>query len=103
MDTTSKIVLTLENPSDGGPWVLTVRHRPSVLDPRQAIAKAVKDYLQTKDGKEVAAGNGGDFNYGDAANHIPDHILKRHGILELELHAESWSDNHDRNFNAEDE
>lgn len=102
MDTHSVIVLSLANPSDGGPWTLHVRHNGGIIDPRVALAQAAQEYLQTPDGKTIADENGGDFNYGDAAQHIPHEILKRHGIYELELRSEAWGDNHDRNFNAED-
>lgn len=103
MEKESFIVLTLSNPRDGGPWIMRVRHLPSVTDPRAAIAAAAKEYLRTRHGRRVAKSNGGDFNYGDVSTDLPERFLRRHGILEASILAggAAWTDDHDRNFHRE--
>jgi hypothetical protein len=101
-EATSRIVLTLSNPRDGGPWAMTVRHKRTITDPREAVKAAALEFLQTPEGQAIADSNHGDFNYGDAATEIPDEILARHGITQLDMSSKCWTDGHDNNFAAED-
>jgi len=52
------------------------------VDPVEAIKKAAKEYVSSPEGKkECKDDNISAFNWGDAINHLPDDLLKRHGIL----------------------
>lgn len=60
--------------------ITLVQTNDGSFDPRQAIADATAEYLDTEDGKETLGANNGDFNYGDFISCVPDSICARHGF-----------------------
>lgn len=51
-----------------------------VKNPEEAIRNAVKDFMQTTEGKQVVKDACGDFNWGDAIMYITDDCLISHGL-----------------------
>lgn len=49
-------------------------------NPEQKLRDAVKEYLQTDDGKKMIEATSYDFNWGDAINYVPDEIWEKHGV-----------------------
>ncbi len=50
------------------------------FDPQAAMRAAVKEFLSTEEGKQIAEDNMQDFNWGDAILHIPDELWAKHGL-----------------------
>ena len=53
------------------------------IDFEEAWRTAVDEYVATPEGKEEVRHNNGYFNWGDAVQSVPDHILGRHHIQTL--------------------
>lgn len=51
---------------------------------KSAFKAAVKEFMETDEGKEYARGIYCSFNYADALSAIPDEILEKHGIVLVE-------------------
>lgn len=64
--------------------VCRVSHEDSVVAV-QAVKSAASDYVTTAEGLAYQASISDDFNWGDALTEIPERILKKHGILEIEI------------------
>lgn len=51
-----------------------------IEDPEKALRAAVKNYLNTKDGKDAVIHSIGDFNWGNVITSIDDASLNKQGI-----------------------
>ncbi len=50
------------------------------FDAQYSMRAAVKEYLSTEEGKQIAEDNMQDFNWGDAILHIPDELWEKYGL-----------------------
>jgi hypothetical protein len=49
-------------------------------NPQAAMRAAVKEYLSTDEGKQIAENNGDDFNWGDAILNVPAELWEKYGL-----------------------
>ena len=69
-------------------------------DVEQNLCAAIRAYLKTARGQEIAFTNNGDFNWGDAIWCIPDWHWRKFGIVAVEPYDLKllFSAHHDYNF-----
>lgn len=51
-----------------------------VSNPEEALRNAVRDYMQSEEGKKDIVDSNYDFNWGDVMMNITDEYLKPHGL-----------------------
>lgn len=66
-----------------------------VLNPEEAMRNAIKDFMQSEQGKKSINYACGDFNWGDAMMDITDEFLKPHGIYRYQEDIETVLVNQD--------
>lgn len=97
---TMSLLVTLDFHAGWDPDVLEyiVSHQPGI-DVEKAIEDTICCFLQTDEGKEVAQGENGHFNYGDAVVYVPNEVWQKFGILSIAPSSlPRISVNHNRNF-----
>lgn len=52
-------------------------------DPEQSFRTAIKEFLETEEGRAAIENSCDDFNWGDAMMVVPDEFWEKHGIREL--------------------
>ncbi|MBQ8997077.1 MAG: hypothetical protein IJ086_07420 [Clostridium sp.] len=55
----------------------------SVVNPEEALRNAVRDYMQTEEGKQSILNSCKDFNWGDAMMDVPNEYLNLYGIYKM--------------------
>lgn len=66
-----------------------------VTNPEEAIRNAIKDYLETEEGKKSVEFAFGDFNWGDAMMDVKDEYFEKYGIRRCEEDVETIIVNQD--------
>lgn len=64
-------------------------------DPIDAIRSASTDFARTEDGRRVVERNGGDFNYGDFVDEVPEETCLAHGFVVLDTFVTDLVVDHD--------
>jgi len=63
-----------------------------------AMRRAVKQFLDTDEGKKIAEGNHNDFNWGDAVIHVPDKFWIEQGLKVIDTTPRIVMLDHDENL-----
>lgn len=72
--------LVRERSFEGKVWVDTFEVDDSVTDVEQAMRNAVKEFLETDEGKKAIVFTSQNFNWGDAVTHVPEELWVKHGL-----------------------
>lgn len=80
-----KIILALEMETGTAIAIpLIILKKGEGNDPKDLIRNAVREFLNTPEGKDALKETCGAFNWGDAANLLPDRICDNHGFRFLD-------------------
>lgn len=82
------VSLIHEGPVSRVGLVARVRHQPDDLCFRSLRARfeaAAREFLRTPEGRHYLAEIHGDFNWGDTLTEIPNELLRRFGVEEVEM------------------
>lgn len=72
--------LVRERKCEDQTWIDTFEVEDFVENPERAIRDAVKEFLDTDEGKKALSYTCHDFNWGDAVVYVPEEIWKKHGL-----------------------
>ena len=87
MENIRTIIATEHDGTDTRTLVINIRildGDPQSFDVKDAVTKAVHEYLCTEEGKEVYDHNCEGFNWADFESNVPNEICHRHGFEKVE-------------------